>query len=155
MWTKRVGLALARPVAGVHAPGLEVAADRAGRNLAIFALPWQPDFEVISLLRSEAHVARAEHNLAIGKLQKLQHLLSASGHALVFFERLLGRRDGDEFHLIELVLADHAARVLAGGARFRAEAIGAGGEAHGKLRLVENGFADEVCERDFGGRDEP
>jgi len=52
------------------------------------------------------------------------------------------------------VLADHAARVLAGGAGFGAEARRAGGEAQRQLGFVEDRLADEVCQRDFGGGDE-
>ena len=70
--------------------------------------------------------------------EPLQDFLGARGHALVLGEALLGRGDGDQLDLGELVLADHAARVLAGGARFRAEARRPRGEAHRQLRFVED-----------------
>src|SRR3989338_2944994 len=38
-----------RPVARIHAPRLEVAADRAGGNFAIGLLPRQPDLDVVGL----------------------------------------------------------------------------------------------------------
>src|SRR5574337_2179321 len=115
--------------ARVHAPRLKIAADRAGGNLPKPPLPRQPDLDVKSLARGEAHVARAERDGAIVQAEALQDLLGASRHALVLVARLFGRRDRDEFDLFELVLADHAARVLAGRARFRPEAERAGGEA--------------------------
>src|SRR3546814_5310024 len=39
----------------LHAPGLKLAAIGAARNLAIGALPRQPDLDVEGLLRGEAH----------------------------------------------------------------------------------------------------
>ena len=53
------------------------------------------------------------------------------------------------------MLADHAARVFAGGACLGAEARRAGGDADGKLGLVGDVLAHEIGERDFGGGDEP
>ena len=65
------------------------------------------------------------------------------------------RGDRDQLDLVELVLAEHAARVAAGRARLGAEARRQRGEAERQLGLVEDGFADEVGQRDFGGGDEP
>ena len=107
------------------------------------------------LLRGEAHVAGGQHHHAIGKLEPLQHLLGAFGHALVLLCRLLGRGDGDELDLGELMLADHAAGVFAGGAGLGAEARRAGGDAYGKLRLVGDVLAHEIGQRNFGGGNEP
>ena len=66
----------------------------------------------------------------------------------------LRRGDRDQFDLGELVLADHAAGVATGRARFRAKTRRQRGQAHRQFLLVEDGLADEVGERDFGGRDE-
>ena len=68
---------------------------------------------------------------------------------------LLGRRDRDQFDLGELVLPDHAAGISPGGAGFGTEARRAGGEPHRQFRFVDDGFADEVGQRHFGGGDEP
>ena len=68
---------------------------------------------------------------------------------------LLGRGDRDQLDLVELVLADHAARVLAGGARLGAEARRPGGEAQRQRLLVEDLVAHQVGERHLGGRDQP
>src|SRR5690348_14734350 len=96
-----------------HAPRLELAAIGAARDLAIRRLPRQPDLDVIGLARGEAHIAAAEEHHAIGKPEPLQHLLGACGHALMLGLGVLGMRDRDELDLLELVLADHAARILA------------------------------------------
>ena len=53
------------------------------------------------------------------------------------------------------MLADHAARVLAGGAGLGAEARRPGGYSHGQLGLVDDVLAHEIGERHFGGGDEP
>ena len=76
--TKRVPLPPLGAVAGVHAPRLEIAAHRAGRDLAIGVLAGQPDLDVVGLLRGEAHVAGAQHHGAVGEPEALQHLLGAA-----------------------------------------------------------------------------
>ncbi len=86
-----------------------------------------------------------------GSSKSCSTFFGAAGHALVLLERFFRRGDGDELDLVELMLPDHAARVAPRGAGLRAEAIGAGGEAQRQLRFVEDRFADEVCQRDFGG----
>src|SRR5262249_43386150 len=58
-------------------------------------------------------------------------------------------------HLSELMLPDHPARILAGGAGFRAEAGRAGREAQRQLGLVEDRLAHEIREWDFGSGNEP
>ena len=67
--------------------------------------------------------------------EALQHLFGAGGHPLVLVARLLGGGDRDQLHLAELMLADHAARVLACRARLGAEAERAGGEAQRQRRF--------------------
>ena len=122
--------AVLRLVAGIHAARLEIAADRAGRDLAIGVLAGKPDLDVVGLARREAHVAGAERDGAEGQIETLQHLLGAARHALMFVRRLLRRGDRDELDLGELMLADHAARVAARRARLGAEARRPGREAH-------------------------
>src|SRR3546814_3196651 len=81
-----------------------------------------PDFEVERLAGRKAHVAGAQQDAAIGQAELLQDIFGGIHHALVLRLRLLGRGDGDELDLVELMLADHAARVAAGRARLRPEA---------------------------------
>ena len=70
-------------------------------------------------------------------------------------ERSFGRGDRDEFDFGELMLADHAACVFASRARLGAEARRAGGDTEGEFFFVEDFFAHEIGEGDFGGRNEP
>src|ERR1700722_13622098 len=84
-----------------------------------------------------------------------QHLFRAGGHSLVFGGGLLRRRDRDQFDLLELVLADHAAGVLPRRARLGAEAERAGGIAQRQTLLVDDALANEVGERDFRRGDQP
>ncbi len=141
--------------ARVHAARLEVAAHRAGRDFAIHVLARQPDLDVVGLLRGEAHVAGAERHHAIVQIELLQHVLGAFQHALMLGLRLFRRRDRNQLDLGELMLADHAARVLAGRARLGAEARRAGGQTHRQCGFLDDGFTHEIGERHFGGRDEP
>src|ERR1700734_2732389 len=141
--------------AGVHAPGLEVAADRAGRDLAKSPLPRQPDLDVIGLLRREAHVAGAERHRAKVQTEAFEYFLGALRHPLVLFPRLLGRCDRNELDLLELVLADYAARVAPGGSGFRAEGQSRSGEAERQGLLVDDALANEIGKRNLGGGDEP
>src|SRR5215475_1493907 len=101
-------------VARVHAPGLKLAAQRAGGNLAIGVLPRQPYLDVVGFLRGEPHVAGAQRDHTVVQIEAPQHFLGAGEHAFVLVFALLRRGDGDEFHFVELVLADHAARIFAG-----------------------------------------
>src|SRR5690606_30783787 len=130
--------------ARVHAPGLEITAHGAARNLTVSVLPRQPDLDVVSFLRGEAHVASAEQHGAVMESEAFQDLLGASRHALMLREALLRCGDRDELDLGELVLTDHAAGVFARGAGFRAEAGRPGCEADRKLGLVQDLFANEV-----------
>jgi hypothetical protein len=51
------------------------------------------------------------------------------------------------------MLADHAARILAGSPGFGAEARRPGGEAQRQIDLVDNFIGDEIGERNLRGRD--
>ena len=67
----------------------------------------------------------------------------------------IGMGDRDELAFLELMLADHAARVAPGGARLRAEARRQRGEAQRQVTLLEKLLHDEIGERYLGGRDKP
>src|ERR1700722_15586869 len=86
--------------------------------------------------------------------EALEDLLRAGGHALVLGARLLGRRDRHELDLFELVLTDHAPRVLARGPRFRPKGQSSGGEPHRQGSFVDDALAPEICQRHFGGGDQ-
>ena len=90
--------------AGLHAPGLEVAAVRAAADLAIGVLAGQPDFKVIGLAGCKAHVALAQQHLAIRQLQRLQHRLGAADHAFVFGLRVFRAGDAKKTYDLEVWL---------------------------------------------------
>src|SRR5690606_3790365 len=100
-------------------------------------------------------MAGAEQRLAIGQAERLEHTFGAFGHPLVLGLALLWPDDADQFDLLELVLADEAARVLARRARFGAEAGGERRHADRELRLVDDLLAHRIGQADFGGGDEP
>ena len=89
------------------------------------------------------------------QIEFFENVLGAGQHALVFVLRFLRSRDRDQFDLGELMLADHATRVAPCCARFRAEARRQRGQPHRQFFFVEDGFADEIGQRHFGGGDEP
>jgi len=62
----------------------------------------------------------------------------------VLFVGIGGTAELDQLDLLELVLANHAAHVLAVASRLAAEAGRVGAEAGGELRLVERLVAEEV-----------
>ena len=118
----KLGLSLVGAPAGLHAPRLERLAVAARGNLAVLALTRQPHLEVVRLRRAEADVAAAQRHDAIGEPEPLQHGLRIGHEQLELGVRLLGSRDVHELDLVELMLADHAARVLAVGAGLGPEA---------------------------------
>ena len=141
--------------ADVGAAGLEGFEVGAGRDFPIELLAGKPDFEVEGLGGAEAGVGGAEQDAAIGKLEGFENLFGVAGEAFVLRVGLFGARELDQFNFLKLVLADDAARVLACGPGFGAEAGRIGGEADGQPRFVENFVAVEIGDGDFGGGDQP
>src|SRR5258708_5113464 len=105
-------LAFLRPKTRLPAATLELAPLRAARDLAIGLLPREPDLDVIGLPPGEPHVAGAQQHDAIGEAEPLQDFFSAGGHALMLLVRAVRVGDRDEFNFLELMLADHPARLL-------------------------------------------
>src|SRR6202008_2216638 len=68
---------------------------------------------------------------------------------------LVGRDDRDHLDLLELVLADEAARIAPRRARFGAETGSERGEAQRQFALGEDLLADDIGEADLGGGDQP
>ena len=142
--------------ADVGAAGLEGFEVRAGGDLAVEALAREPDFEVVGLrpMRSPgrrcrgAFCGRAARGLR-GRLRVLRV------RALVGGFGVLGAGELDELHLLELMLADEAADVLAVAAGLGPEAGGEGAEADGEVGFVERFVAEEIGDGDLGGGDEP
>src|SRR3546814_5081622 len=71
-----------RPVAGVHAPGLKVAAVGDAAYFPICLLAWEPDFQVKGLARAKAHIAGAQQHSSVGQLKRLQNPLRGGQHFL-------------------------------------------------------------------------
>ena len=78
-----------------------------------------------------------------------------AGEGFVFGVGVLGFGELDELDLLELVLANHAADVLAVGAGLGAKAGSVGAVRDGKLGLVERLVSEEIGDGDLGGGDEP
>src|SRR3546814_3316722 len=97
-----------RPVAGVHAPGLKVAAVGDAAYFPICLLAWEPDFQVKGLARAKAHIAGAQQHSSVGQLKRLQNPLRGGQHFLVLCFGLLGRAYSDKFDLLELMLTDRS-----------------------------------------------
>src|SRR5690606_10003718 len=106
----------------LHAARLEGLAVGDRGNLAVLALPRQPYFEVMRLRRAEADVTRAQRDDAIRQAEQLENPLGVTGHLLQRGIRIRGLHDLHHLDLVELMLADHAARVLAVGTRLGTEA---------------------------------
>jgi hypothetical protein len=91
-------------------------------DLAVGALRGQPHFQVIGLGGAKAHVAGAQRHHAVRQFQRCSTASAWPTISSQGFIALLGRGDLHHLDLVELVLADHAARVAPGTARLRAEA---------------------------------
>ena len=76
------------------------------------------------------------------------------GQTLQLGLAVLGRDIADELHLVELVRAQDAARVLPRGAGLAAEARRVGYEAYRQPRAVEHLVAVQVRDRNLGRRDQ-
>ena len=114
----------------------------------------QPDFEVIGFGRAKAHVTGAQQHDAVRQAQRLQHGFGVAGH---FFQRVVaffGVHDLHHLDLVKLVLADHAARVAAVAAGFRAKAWRVRSQAHGQVRFGDDFISHQVGQRHFRGGDQ-
>ena len=143
------------PVTDVGAAGLEGFKVGAGGDFAVKLLAGEPDFEVEGFGGGEAGVAGAEQDAAVGEFKRLEDFFGVAGEALVLAVGVFRLDEFHELYFLELVLADDAAGVFAGGSGFSTEAWRVSREADGQAGLVENFVAVEVGDGDFGGGDEP
>src|SRR3546814_7485494 len=144
-----------RPVAGVHAPGLKVAAVGDAAYFPICLLAWEPDFQVKGLARAKAHIAGAQQHSPVGKLKRLQNPLCGGQHFLVLYFGLLGRAYSDEFDLLELMLTDKTPRVPPRRSCFRTETGGEGRKSQGQRKVRNNLLAHQIGEADLRRRAKP
>ena len=110
----------------------------------------QPDLDVVRLARGKPHLAAAQQHHPVRQIETLEHLLGASRHAIELFIGLLGEADADQLDLGELMLAHHAAGVLAGGAGLGAKARRERGDADRQPRLVDDLARGQVGQRHLG-----
>ena len=142
-------------VAGLHPPGLEIAAVRAAGDLPVGVLARQPDLDVISLARGEAHVPGGQHDHPVRQAQGLQDPLGAGRHALQLLVGAFGKGDRNQLDLVELVLAQHPSGVLAGRTGLGAEAGGERRHPHRQVLGREDLAGRQVGQRHLGGGDQP
>ena len=100
---------------------------------------------------AEADVAGAQRHHPVRQAQGLQHRLGMTGEFLERRVGILGAHDVHQFHFLELVLANHAARVLAGRARLRAKARRVRHEFQRQRLGREDLIAHQIGDRHFGG----
>ena len=111
-----------RPIARVHPSRLESPGIRAARNLAIGGLAGHPDLDVMGLGGAETRVAAAQDHQTVWQAEALQGLFRTAGHPVEFGFGIIRRHNRHQLDLVELMLAQHAARVAAGRTGFGPEA---------------------------------
>ena len=145
---------IGRPKACLHPPGLEGLGIGNGRDLPIGRLPRQPHLQVIGLGGRKAHVTRAQGHHPIRQLQRLQDGFGMAHHRFQRRVGVLGTRHLHHFHLVELVLADHPARITAIRACLGAEARRMRSQPQ-RQRLARQDLArHQVRQRHLAGRNQ-
>src|SRR5690606_10274715 len=132
------------PVADLRAPRLEIFEVRARRDLAIRVLTGQPHLEVVRLRRRKAQIAGAQRDDAIVQTETLQHALGVLAQRLELAVARFGLAELHELDLVELMLADQAARVATTGTGLGAEARRVRGEPDRQLAGLEDVIGVEV-----------
>src|SRR5439155_18042107 len=111
-----------RTEADLQPPRLKVGRVRAGRDLAVALLAREPRLDVVLPRRRRAEVARGNVDDAVGQADRLDELLLDCQQPVVFVPGLLRPAVDEHLDLVELVDAEHPARVLPRRARLAAEA---------------------------------
>ena len=141
-------------VADVEPPRLEVGGVGAGRQLPVALLAGQPDLDVVLLGGGGAEVAHRDVLHLVVEPQLLGDLLLDREQLVVGLLRLVGQAEHEHLQLVELVDAEDAARVLAGGAGLAAEARGEADVAQRQLRLLQDRAGVQRCQRHLGRADQ-
>ena len=130
--------------------GLVVGGVRDRSGLAIAALAREPDLHVVGLRGRARDVAGREHDDPVRKSELAHELLGVREQELVLVPGVVRSRERELLDLVELVDADHPARVPPGRTRFAAEAGREGDVAERQLVRVEDLAGVEARERDLG-----
>ena len=149
-----VGLAVRSLVAGSHTARLEGLAVRAGADFAVRVLTGQPDFEVIGLSRTKTHIARAAQNHAVRKPELLQNHFGVVRKFLLVLIAIVFPRNTNHFDLIELVLTNHAARIVTVGAGFRSKTRRVCRHLNRQVRILEHEAGDLIGQCHFRCRNQ-
>ena len=142
------------PITRHHAARLEVEEIAARGNLPVAALARQPNLKVNGLGGGKAEVAAAEGHCPVGQFQAAQDGFRVAGEFVQGLPRQRRLDDLHQLHLLELVLAEDAARVLAVVAHLAAKARGVRHMAERQRGGVQDGVAHQVRHRRLGGGDE-
>src|SRR5205085_2860791 len=97
--------------------------------------------------RGESEIASTERQPPERKLEPLQHFFRVLGQRLQLRIRLLGRRQFDELHFIELVLPDQASDILSVRSGFASETRRIRRVTNRQITPIENLSAMKVRER--------
>src|SRR3546814_15761758 len=84
-----------------------------------------------------------------------QHFFRATGHAFELGFGFLRPGDADHLDLAELVLTQHAARILACRSGLRPETLRPGSDPQRQVRRLEDATGDDAGQRHFRGGNEP
>ena len=118
---------------------------------AFYERVWGGEDIHIGLYEPDTSIFEASRKTVETMAQALQDLLGVAGQLRESVVARLLRGEVDQLDLVELVLADQAADVLAVGAGLAAEAGGVGGVAARQIRLLERLPAVQVGQRHLGG----
>ena len=133
---------------------LEVYKVGAGRNFTVFAVAWEPYFDVVSLGRAETDVPGSQGNHTIWKAQCLKHFFCIVGQAFEFFPGMIRMCEFYHFNLVELVLTDDTAGITTGRACFGTEAWAECAIFYRKVLFGEDFISVVVGYRHFSGWNE-
>src|SRR5688572_6856286 len=142
------------PKPNAAAAGLEIGKGAARRHLEPRANARRPHLEIVRLRAGKARVAGGENLHAIRQLEKLEDSFRVCGEQLVLAGRVLRRRQANELHLVELVDAQQATRVLPVRSRLAAKTWRVAHVGLRQLGRVEHLIAVQARDRHFRGRDE-
>ena len=148
------GAAVGYTLADVQTTGLILGAVRRGGQLAILALGRHPRLAVELAGGGGAQIAGGGVDHAVRHLHLGEHLLLHGQQALVLLVGVLLTGVNEHLHLVELVDADDAGRVLAGGAGLAAVAGAPAAVAQRAVGQIQDLVLMHAGERHLGGADQ-